>query len=101
MYPDVDIPKPNGFLLPKWASDPLFRGCYSNWPAGYPKALHDHLAASIAGGRVVFSGEATSYKFYGFLQGAYFEGIRAAQDVLQCLVSGCATIGGEAILHAS
>src|SRR6202044_2504011 len=41
MYPDIEIPEPNGFLLPKWASDPLFRGSYSNWPVGYPKALHD------------------------------------------------------------
>lgn len=83
MYPNVEIPEPNGFLLPKWHSDPLFRGCYSNWPSGYPKALHDQLRASVGGGRVVFSGEATSYKYYGFMQGAYYEGIRAAKEVLQ------------------
>jgi polyamine oxidase len=100
MYPDIEIPQPNGFLLPKWSSDPLFRGSYSNWPAGYPKALHDQLSASVGGGRVVFSGEATSYSYYGFLQGAYFEGIRAAQDVAQCLVSGCAAIGVQDILRS-
>jgi polyamine oxidase len=99
MYPDIEIPEPNGFLLPKWASDPLFRGSYSNWPVGYPKALHDQLSASVGGGRLVFSGEATSYKYYGFLQGAYFEGIRAAQDVAQCLVSGCAGIEVQDILR--
>jgi polyamine oxidase len=90
MYPDVDIPKPNGFLLPKWHSDPLFRGSYSNWPAGYLKALQAQLSAPVGDGRLVFSGEATSCEYYGFLHGAYFEGIRAAKEVLQCLGAGCA-----------
>jgi polyamine oxidase len=99
MYPHVEIPEPNGFLFPKWRADPLFRGSYSNWPAGYPKALQDQLAAPVGGGRVVFSGEATSYKYYGFMQGAYYEGIRAAEEVIQCLVSGCGTIATQDILH--
>lgn len=99
MYPDVDIPEPNGFLLPKWDADPLFRGSYSNWPAGYPKALIQQLAAPIGAGRVVFSGEATSYQYYGFLLGAYFEGIRAGKEVAQCLATGCGTIITQDILH--
>lgn len=97
MYPDVEIPEPTGFLLPKWHSDPLFRGSYSNWPTGYPKALHDQFAAPV--GRMMFSGEATSYKYYGFMQGAYYEGIRAAEEVISCLAGGCATVGAQGILQ--
>ena len=99
MYPDIKIPAPDGILIPKWYSDPLFRGSYSNWPTGYPKALQEQLAAPVGGGRVVFSGEATSYQYYGFLQGAYYEGIRAGNEVVQCLISGCGTIVVEDILR--
>jgi polyamine oxidase len=98
MYPGAEIPQPNGFLVPRWYSDPFFRGSYSNWPAGYPKELQMQLAAPIGEGRVVFSGEATSYKYYGFLQGAYYEGIRAGQEVLQCIQSSCRGIDRESIL---
>lgn len=99
MYPDIEIPAPNGILIPKWYANPLFRGSYSNWPIGYPKSLQQQLAAPIGGGRVVFSGEATSYQYYGFLQGAYYEGIRAGNEVVQCLVSGCGDKINENILH--
>ena len=32
MYPNTTIPDPLDFVLPKWHSDPLFRGSYSNMP---------------------------------------------------------------------
>jgi polyamine oxidase len=96
MYPHVDIPEPTGFLFPKWHSDPLFRGSYSNWPTGYPKALHDQFAAPV--GRITFTGEATSYKYYGFMQGAYYEGIRAGDEVTDCLMGACASTGSQGIL---
>ena len=97
MYPNVKIPEPTGFLMPKWHSDPLFRGSYSNWPAGYSKALHDQFVAPL--GRMMFSGEATSYKYYGLMQGAYYEGIRAADEVINCLAGACATVGSQSILQ--
>lgn len=99
MYPGVDIAEPNGIFIPRWHSDPLFRGSYSNWPAGYPKALHNQLRAPVGEGRVIFSGEATSYKYYGFLQGAYFEGIRAAEEVLHLLRGGTHIFRTDGVLR--
>jgi hypothetical protein len=53
---------------------------------GHPKVLHEQLVATVGRGRLVFAREATSYKFYGFIHGAYFEGIiRVADEVLRCL----------------
>ena len=98
MYPHTEIPLPNGILIPKWHTNPLFRGSYSNWPAGYSRALQQQLAEPIGGGRVVFAGEATSYKYYGFLQGAYYEGIRAGEEVAGCHHFGCGSMSTQNIL---
>jgi len=55
--------------------------------------FNGQLAAPITGERVVVSGEATSYPYYGFLQGAYFE-------VAQCPLSTCRTISPQGVLHS-
>jgi polyamine oxidase len=34
---------------------------------------------------VLFAGEATSTEFYGYLHGAYFEGMHAGESVAKCL----------------
>jgi polyamine oxidase len=34
MYPNIKVPEPKAMLYKKWFSDPLFRGTWSNWPAG-------------------------------------------------------------------
>jgi len=67
MYPDVDIPEPLEIVFKRWHSDPLFRGTYSNWGVGYAPAVFDDLRAPV-GTRLWFAGEATSFKYYGFLQ---------------------------------
>ncbi|KAF8578956.1 putative flavin-containing polyamine oxidase [Ramaria rubella] len=83
-----DIPEPEEILFKRWHSDPLFRGSYSNWGTSYPPALFDHLRAPLET-RLWFAGEATSYEYYGFLQGAYFEGMNAATLVVGCLHGNC------------
>jgi polyamine oxidase len=65
-YPD--IPAPNGFLFPRWTSDPLFRGSYSDWPAGYPRILHEQMSAPV--GPIHFAVEAKSCPYFGLMQGA-------------------------------
>lgn len=63
MYPDITIPDPLDFTFPRWHTDPLYRGSYSNWPASFFSQHHDNLRANVE--RLYFAGEATSQKYFG------------------------------------
>ena len=63
MFPDVTVPEPTDFFFPRWHSNPLFRGSYSNWPPSYYIEHLDNLRANV--GRLYFAGEATSRKYFG------------------------------------
>ncbi|KAI0752122.1 amine oxidase [Fomes fomentarius] len=92
MFPNVTIPDPIAFHFPRWASDPLFRGSYSNWPSSFFSQHHQNLRATV-GSRLWFAGEATSQKYFGFLHGAYFEGMDVAGEMAKCIKrGGCAGI---------
>ncbi|KAJ7180590.1 amine oxidase [Mycena filopes] len=84
MYPNITIPEPTAFFFPRWFSDPLYRGSYSNWPASFVSPHHSNLRANV--GRLWFSGEAMSQKYFGFLHGAYFEGMDAGKKVADCVL---------------
>ncbi|KAI0047037.1 amine oxidase [Auriscalpium vulgare] len=84
MYPNTTIPEPDAFYFPRWNSDPLYRGSYSNWPASLVREHHLNLRATVDK-RLWFAGEATSLKYYGYLHGAFFEGQRVAADIAQCI----------------
>lgn len=62
-----NIPEPTQFFFKRWLADPLFRGTYSNWGPSYSPGVFDDLRAPV-GTRLWFAGEATSFKYYGFLQ---------------------------------
>lgn len=32
MYPKITVPEPTSIMFPRWHSDPLYRGSFSNWP---------------------------------------------------------------------
>lgn len=64
MFPNVTIPTPTDFFFPRWHSNPLFRGSYSNMPAAYVPAHQDNLRATVDE-RLWFAGEASSKKYYG------------------------------------
>ena len=64
MHPNATIPEPDAFYFPRWRSDPLYRGSYSNWPSSFLKAHHTNLRATV-NGRLWFGGEATSLKYFG------------------------------------
>ncbi|KAH9009679.1 amine oxidase [Lactarius pseudohatsudake] len=83
MFPKVSIPKPTAFFFQRWFSDPLYRGSYSTWPASFIPQHLINLRASV--GKLWFAGEGTSEKYFGFLQGAYFEGEAAASQIVQCI----------------
>ncbi|OBZ86754.1 Polyamine oxidase [Choanephora cucurbitarum] len=87
MYGD-DIPEPTDFVFPRWHSNPLFRGSYSNWPIGEMDEHHANMKAPVKN-RVFFAGEAMSEEYYGFLQGAWLSGAETAVHVAQCVKSTC------------
>lgn len=91
MFPKQNIPAPLDFYFPRWHSDPLFRGSYSNWPASFFQQHHENVRANV--GRLFFAGEATSEKYYGFLHGAYFEGKSMAEVIAGCVRKGGANCG--------
>lgn len=64
MFPNITIPKPTAFFFPRWHSNPLFRGSYSNAPPSFVATHQDNLRATVSD-RLWFAGEATSFKYYG------------------------------------
>lgn len=64
MFPNTTIPAPTAFFFPRWFSDPLYRGSYTNWPSSFVSPHHTNLRANV-GKRLWFSGEAMSQKYFG------------------------------------
>ncbi|KAI8065116.1 hypothetical protein BC940DRAFT_356663 [Gongronella butleri] len=87
MYGD-DIPEPTDMVFPRWHSNPLFRGSYSNWPIGELDQHHLNMKAPL-NNRVFFGGEAMSKEYFGYLQGGWISGEEAAINVIQCIKSSC------------
>lgn len=92
MFPNITVPEPTAFLMPRWSTTPWAYGSYSNWPAGTSLEMHQNLRANL--GRLWFAGEATHPEYYGFLQAAWFEGRSVAGQIAQCLKNGAPGIGG-------
>ncbi|KAJ3475938.1 hypothetical protein NLI96_g11502 [Meripilus lineatus] len=84
MFPGVTVPDPIAFHFPRWHSDPLFRGSFSNWPPFY-RAEHQLNLNATVDDRLWFAGEATSTKYFGFLHGAYFSGLEVATAMIKCI----------------
>ncbi|XP_057246834.1 polyamine oxidase 1 [Beta vulgaris subsp. vulgaris] len=78
-----NIPEATHIMIPRWKSDRFYRGCFTNWPVGYPQKRHDQLRAPI--GKIYFTGEHTHPQLYGYADGAYFAGADTAKDAIQCL----------------
>jgi len=87
MFPNVTIPSPLDFHFARWHSDPLYRGSYSNWPSSGLNLHHRNLRANVQ--RLFFGGEATSQRHFGFLHGAYFEGLNVAKEIINCIERWC------------
>jgi polyamine oxidase len=87
MYGD-DIPEATEILYPRWHSNPLFRGSYSNWPIGELDEHHANMKAPVKN-RVFFAGEAMSSYYFGFLQGAWFSGAEVATQIGRCIKKSC------------
>ena len=90
MFPDVDVPEPTAFLYPRWTTTPWSYGSYSNWPQGTTLEMHQNLRANVE--RLYFAGEATSAPYYGFLQGAWLEGVDAGQTIAGMITGNCLNV---------
>ncbi|KAJ7816311.1 amine oxidase [Mycena olivaceomarginata] len=92
MFPNTPIPTPTAFFFPRWRADPLYRGSFSNWPAGFVAARQANVRANV-GARLWFAGEGTSRTHFGFLHGAYFEGQDIGGRVARCVnEAGCESL---------
>jgi monoamine oxidase len=81
MFGDA-VPEPDGFLFPRWQSDPWSRGSYSYPGVGSPP--EDRAAyAQPLGRRVFFAGEATEAVIYGTVHAALLSGERAAEAIFR------------------
>lgn len=75
------IPKPVGYQITRWASDPFARGAYSYNAVGSTPKMRTALALPVDQ-RLFFAGEATTNAHFGTTHGAYLSGLRAAKEVM-------------------
>ncbi|KUL90485.1 hypothetical protein ZTR_00035 [Talaromyces verruculosus] len=99
MFGADNVPDPIAFMYPRWSLEPWAYGSYSNWPYGVTLEMHQNLRANV--GRLYFAGEATSAEYFGFLQGAWYEGQSVAEQVVACLDGKCTQETHYAPLHGS
>ncbi|KAF3322083.1 polyamine oxidase-like protein [Carex littledalei] len=81
-----NIPDATDILVPRWWSNPFFKGTYSNWPIGVNRYEFDQIRAPVE--RVYFTGEHTSEHYNGYVHGAYLAGIDSANMLLKCIKRG-------------
>ncbi|KAL0937101.1 N1-acetylpolyamine oxidase [Colletotrichum truncatum] len=77
------IADPIDFYYPQWSLKPWAFGSFSNWPPSLSLETHQNLRANL--GNVWFAGEATHPQYFGFLQGAWFEGRNAGESIAACI----------------
>ncbi|KAK8114347.1 amine oxidase [Apiospora kogelbergensis] len=102
MFPEKVVPEPVAFYYPRWSTEEMTFGSYSNWPVGMTLEKHQNLRANV--NRLYFAGEATSAQYYGFLQGAWFEGSAVGQKIAQMISNKTESIGGMVryeVLHGT
>lgn len=88
MFPDVEVPEPTAFTYPRWGATPWSYGSFSCWPAGTSLRQHQNLRANV--GNLWFAGEHTSASYFGYMQGAWFEGRDVGARLARVLRGECA-----------
>ncbi|KAI9878900.1 MAG: hypothetical protein M1830_010204 [Pleopsidium flavum] len=99
MFGSEKVPAPIAFMYPRWSLEPWAYGSYSNWPPGTTLEMHENLRANV--GRLYFAGEGTSSEYFGFLQGAWFEGQAAGLLIADCLAGNCTSETKYEVLHGT
>ena len=85
-----NVTDPIQVFYPDWYINPLFLGTYSTSPVGVTDEVYTNLVAPL--GTLYFAGEATDPNFNGYVHGAYFQGLRVANDILKAMNSESETL---------
>jgi len=72
------VPDPVATAVTSWAHDPFTRGAYSSCPPGADPSMLDLLSEPVHR-RLLLAGEHTHSSRYGYADGAYSTGLRAAE----------------------
>lgn len=75
------LPTPLDAFATRWGSDPFTRGAYTYVALGASPPDFESLAAPV-GGRVLFAGEHTTSRRFGYADGALDTGVREAKRLL-------------------
>jgi len=84
--------QPTAYKLTRWRKDPFSRGSYSYLAKGSKPSQRKDLARPIDG-KITFCGEATEPKFPATVHGAFYSGVRAAEEVFESDADSVAIIG--------
>lgn len=82
MYGD-GIPNATEIVLNKWSQNPYVRGSWSDPVIGTDSSVHANMAGRLK--NLFFAGEATDGDWYGFMQGAYYSGLKGANEIASCI----------------
>lgn len=85
------IPDPLHIYVPRWHTDPLYRGSFTNCPVNMVKEQFDNLIAPLHN-RLWFSGEHTSWKYFGYVHGALISANKTGHQIADCILSSCPRI---------
>lgn len=78
------VAQPLEAIVTRWESDRFARGSYSN--AGVNMKVEDYQLMGQSIGNLLFAGEHTTVNHPATVHGAYLSGLRAASDVLDCIL---------------
>lgn len=102
VYADASTQHTGTYVLQPWPIVPTVKGSYSSPSAGQYSSIwgynYTEMDNSLFGGRLIFAGEHAHPLSWGFMNGAYNSGFRAANLVLEQLKKKTAPIPGRALL---
>ncbi|WP_164478411.1 flavin monoamine oxidase family protein [Mycolicibacterium stellerae] len=79
------VPDPVASVVTAWADDPFTRGAYSHCPPGAEPSMLDLLGEPMHR-RLLLAGEHTQSARYGYADGAYVSGLRAAEICMRVAI---------------
>ncbi len=86
------IPRPTEVLSAGFERNPLFLGSFTYWPIGFTDKDHDNLCKNVDG-KVFFSGEMTSRRYFGYAHGALLAGSDTAEEIVKCVKTLSCKVG--------